>query len=348
MTSEKVKIFLNEIRKDFGFLPKDLHVTRKACALVAISDGNVIKMEEPKVCHCPLFTALFSYKDIDKCTIQKKFERQSDQWGMFTCNRKVCDEKIIVPFGASEMIMYTLKRGSMDAAVVVCEGAGTVITANPGVVQGIGAYMNGLFYTTPIPEVISNIIKNQGIILSPSDAKMDQLAGVKKALDIGYSRIAVTVRGDEHETITAIRRLEKEIKDSIKKEFKDRIIIVILAICNTGISEKQAKIISDEADLAWACASNFVREIVGPKSILQVGMKIPVFVLTDRGLDFISSYSSDNFLKEKLIDVGKKHYITLNKFEKGALKINMGRFSVFLYETKSLPIKTEDEPYPLI
>jgi hypothetical protein len=38
----------------------------------------------------------------------------------------------------------------------------------------------------------------------------------------------------------------------------------------------------------------------------------------------------------------------LNKFEKGALKINMGRFSVFLYETKSLPIKTEDEPYPLI
>ncbi|MBM3707993.1 MAG: DUF2099 family protein [Actinobacteria bacterium] len=345
MISEKVKIFLAEIKKDLGFIPKDLHITRKACALVAISYGRVIKIEEPKVCHCPLFTTLFSFETINKDTIESKFNWQSEHWGMFTCHRKVCDEKIIVPFGASEMIMYSLKKKSIDAAVIACEGAGTVITASPAVVQGIGAYMNGLFYTTPIPEVISRIEETGAVVLSPTDATIDQFEGVRKAADLGYCRIAVTVRGDEQKTITKIRKFEKEVKD---KTNKDKFNIVTLTVCNTGISKEQAETIRDESDLAWACASRFIREIVGPGSILQVGMKIPVFVLTAKGLDFISSYSSDNFLKEKLKDAGRKHYITSNKFEEGAIKINMGKFSVFLYETRYLPIGTEDEPHPLV
>ncbi len=113
--SEKVKKFLNKIEKEYGNLPQDLHITRKACALVAISDGKVIMMEEPQIHHCPLFTSLFSYENLDKNTIEKKFDRQVKDWGMFTCDRHVCDEKIIVPFGASEMIMYALRRKNIDA-----------------------------------------------------------------------------------------------------------------------------------------------------------------------------------------------------------------------------------------
>jgi len=337
--SEKVKKFLNKIQKEYGNLPEDLHVTRKACALVAISGGKVIMMEEPQIHHCPLFTSLFSYENLDKNTIEKKFDRQVKDWGMFTCKRHICDEKIIVPFGASEMIMYALRRKNIDAAVVVCEGAGTVITAvEPGVVQGIGAYMNGLFYTTPIPDIITNLQNHNSIVLSPADAKMDQAEGVMRAVQSGCRRIAVTVRGDEEDAFYKIREIEKN----------KNIEVIILAVCNTAVSEKQAEIIKNYGDLAWACASRQIRDIAGPSALLQIGMKIPVFVLTGSGLDFISSYSTDEFLMRKLNSLKNKHYITSNKFADGSIKINMGKFSVFLYETEKLPIGTDDEPDPLI
>jgi len=369
MDSKDVKKFLIEIEKDFGALPADLHITRKACALVAISEGKVIKLQEPEVHHCPLFTTLFNFKELDKQTIVKKFEKQCDDWGMFTCRRKVCDEKIIVPFGASEMIMYALKRKTVDVAVVACEGAGTTITDNPGLVQGIGAYMNGLFYTTPIKDVIDNIKNNGGTVLSASDAKLNQFEGVIKAASMGCRKIVVTVRGDETETIKKIREFEKGFSDAKENPIKNNSInvytkeslhkcrakinkenleIIILAICNTGISAQQAQAVSDEADLAWACASKEIRNIAGPRSILQVGMKIPVFVMTSKGLNFISSYSSDETLKEKLGNISQKHYITSGKFEDGSIKIKMGKFHVFLYETAKLPVSTEDEPDPLL
>jgi putative methanogenesis marker protein 8 len=370
--SKDVKNFLDEIEKDFGALPPDLHITRKACALVAISDGRVIKLQEPEIHHCPLFTSLFGFEGLDKHTIEKKFEKQGQDWGMFTCHRKVCDEKIIVPFGASEMIMYALKRNNISCAVVACEGAGTVITDNPGLVQGIGAYMNGLFYTTPIPDVINNIRKNGGTVLSAKDAKLNQYEGVMKAARMGCRKIAVTVRGDEMEIIKKIREFEQGFNSaregsgsSLNKNINPKktqhthisksnpenpeyLEVVILAICNTGISAEQAKAVSDYADLAWACASKEIRNIAGPKSILQVGMKIPVFVMTGKGLNFISSYSSDDTLKAKLGNIAQKHYITSGKFEDGSIKIKMGKFHVFLYEAVKLPVGTEDEPNPLI
>jgi putative methanogenesis marker protein 8 len=372
MDSKDVKKFLSEIEKDFGALPLDLHITRKACALVAISDGKVIKLQEPEVHHCPLFTTLFNFKELDKQAIEKKFEKQCGDWGMFTCHRKVCDEKIIVPFGASEMIMYALKRKTIDCAVVACEGAGTVITDNPGLVQGIGAYMNGLFYTTPIPDVINNIRENGGTVLSVGDAKLNQYEGVMKAAQMGCRKIAVTVRGDETEIIKSIREFElgfnsaEECADnSFNKNNSQKITrhthtsksnpdnpeyleVVILAICNTGISAEHAQVVSDSTDLAWACASKEIRNIAGPRSILQVGMKIPVFVMTEKGLNFISAYSSDEILKEKLGNITQKHYITSGKFDDGSVKIKMGKFHVFLYETAKLPVSTEDEPDPLV
>jgi len=334
----RVKKFLESIEKDYKKLPSDLHITRKAGALVAISDGRIIKVEQPKIKHCPLFTALFSYQQINKETIEKKFLTQVENWGMFSPKRKITDCHIIVPFGASEMIMYALKRQRVDAAVIVCEGAGTVVTGNPEVVQGVGAYMNGIFYTTPIKEVVDNLEKHKALVLS-DNGDIDQFGGVKLAREKGFDRVAVTVRGDEHEAIKKIR------------DFKLRnpgFEVTILAVCCTGISSQQARIIRDNTDLAWACASSKIREIVGPTSMVQVGMKIPVFVLTRQGVDFISSYSQDEELKEKLKDLDKKKYITSNRCQPGGIKINMGRFSVFLYTTDKLPVSASDQPNPLI
>ncbi|MFO7929551.1 MAG: DUF2099 family protein, partial [Candidatus Humimicrobiaceae bacterium] len=287
--------FLKELSSEFDKLPEDLHVTRKACALVAISGGKVIKVQEPEVKYCPLFKALFSHEEINRDNIEDKFLSQTSDWGMFTGKRKIKDSRVIVPFGASEMIMYALKRGDLDAAVLVCEGAGTIVTNDPEVVQGIGAYMNGVFYTSPIKEIIKNLKEYNVNILSEKEAKINQLEGVKLAVELGYRKIAVTVRGDESEIIKKIRDFSLDSKTDI----------VILAVCNSGIDKREAEIVRDNADLGWACASKEIRRIVGPISIVQVGVKIPVFVITRRGVDFISNYSKDGKLREKLKDFAK-------------------------------------------
>jgi hypothetical protein len=232
--------------------------------------------------------------------------------------------------------------------------------------------MNGLFYTTPIHGVINNIMENGGTVLSAKNAKLNQYEGVMEAARMGCRKIAVTVRGDEMEIIESIREFEQGFNSaredsgsSFDKNFNPKktlhthtsnsnpenpeyLEVVILAICNTGISAQHAQTVSNSADLAWACASKEIRNIAGPRSILQVGLKIPVFVMTEKGLNFISAYSSDETLKENLGNITQKHYITSSKFEDGSIKIKMGKFHVFLYETVKLPVSTEDEPGPLI
>ncbi len=333
-----IEKFLDELSLEYGGLPDDLHVTRKAGALVAISGGKVIKVQEPEVKYCPLFKALFSNEEINIENIKEKFLSQTNNWGMFTSKRKLKDSKIIVPFGASEMIMYALKRKSKDAAVLVCEGAGTIVTSDPDIVQGIGAYMNGVFYTSPIREIINGLKEYNVKILSEEDAKINQFEGIKLAEKLGYRKIVVTVRGDESEIIKKIRSYS----------LNNKMDITILAVCNSGINKEQAEIIKDNADLAWACASSYVREIIGPVSKVQVGIKIPVFVITAKGIDFISNYSANDKLRAKLKGMENNKYITSNRYEKGGIKVKMGKFSVFLYETNKLPITTSDEPRPLI
>ena len=158
---------------------------------------------------------------------------------------------------------------------------------------------------------------------------------VKKAISLGHKNIAVTVRGDQDDVIKNIKELDSGSDAGI----------TILSICNTGISKKQAESIRKYSDIAWACASSNIWEIIGPVSILQLGMKIPVFVLTEKGISFISGYSKQEV--QKLVDPGKKHYITMNKLEPGEIKMDLGRFSVYLYETESLPLHASDEPEPL-
>jgi hypothetical protein len=49
-----------------------------------------------------------------------------------------------------------------------------------------------------------------------------------------------------------------------------------------------------------------------------------------------------------MIYFNNKHYITMNKYEDGGLKTNMGRFYVYLYGTERLPVHTtDDKPEPM-
>ena len=331
------KELLAQIQKDKPYLT-DLHIVRFYSSYVIISKGKVIGMTDPCMRYCPL--AEFLYKNLGskdnlegiKDMIREVVEEKIQKFGHFTENRELIRNTIAVPYGASEMLMYAMQNKFIDAAVVVCEGAGTVIVDRPEIIQGIGARMNGVFFTTPINKIISKLKTDRCHVVS-SSASINQLEGVKKAASLGYKNIAVTINASMEEPFSLFRQVEESLKVSLTS----------LAICTTGINQARIKEISEYADLAWSCASSNLREIIAPDAILQVSKKIPVFVLTKKGLDFISRYSSDQKLIENLSL--NKQYIICNNGNGKSLK--MGKFNVFVSEAK-LPVRDKKEPQMLV
>ena len=93
-----------------------------------------------------------------------KDEFRIRDFGLGTEDREI-EMDAFVGFGASETFMTALRSGVLDSTVTVCEGAGTVITANPTLVQGIGARLSGVIETTPVDGIIKKIKEKGGIIL---------------------------------------------------------------------------------------------------------------------------------------------------------------------------------------
>ncbi len=336
---EKLDEFLKEIERECGGLPKDLHITRICCALVAVSQGKIIKTEEPKLKYCPLRVAdkLYKFKNFDLKEVCEAVSLKISKFGHFTPNRELCRESIEVPYGASEMMKYALEKKAIDASVIVCEGAGTIVTNNPTLVQGVGARMTGVFYTTPIPEIIRRIEDVGGYVVFRETARIDQIEGVRKAIELGYRKIAVTVNGYLGEALSEFRRLE---------ENKD-VSVIILVVCTTGLGKERAEEIAEYADLAWSCASYYTREIVGRKARIQVATRIPVYVLSEKGIDFLSSYSAENL--RRFVVEGKRYLVSGNHLlMKSYRKIKMGDFDTYFGEVEELPVRVKDEPTPLI
>ncbi|MEM1573307.1 MAG: DUF2099 family protein [Candidatus Methanomethylicaceae archaeon] len=239
---------------------------------IVIRNGKIVEIGEPMINFCPL-AAKFNQpvKNFSKDEIKKNIEYRIVQFGMFTKNRIVISDEDFVPFGASELISLGLKKSIIDGAVVVCDGAGTVITKNPKLVQGIGGRMSGLIKTSPIKEVIDRIEKEGGIVLDKENATINQVAGTELAYKLGLSNIAVTV----------VNAKDAEI---IRKNFPNTLIF---ATHLTGISKEEAEILVNVCDLITSCASKWIREIAGKKAILQAGVSIPVFVMSKKGKQLI-------------------------------------------------------------
>jgi putative methanogenesis marker protein 8 len=123
--------------------------------------------------------------------------------------------------------MYAMKERIIDSAVVVCDGAGTVVVDKPEIVQGIGARMNGLFYTSPIGNIIKRLKETGADVVFP-DAKINQTEGIIKAAELGYKKIAVTVNACMDDNLSEIRKIERD----------RNISVVLLVICTTGITKK--------------------------------------------------------------------------------------------------------------
>ena len=306
-------------------------------AFVVVSNGQVADIRGPFLKYCPLVDILYGKKGNFSETSQEKVklqikeivERKISEFGFFTCRRELARTDIAVPFGASEMLMYALCKKFVDAAVVVCDGAGSVIVPIPEIVQGIGARMNGIFYTTKIPEIVERLTKMQSHVVF-SDGQIDQIKAAEKACSLGYKKVAVTINGYmENEELYKIAEIEKRYGSTI----------TTLVVCTTGVSKERALEIREHADLVRSCASTEVREIIGLKALLQVSEKIPVFVLTQKGLHFVSAYSNRPKVIQNL-NSGKQYL--LSRSIKGE-KIKMGDFETYLSPAR-LPMRSRKEP----
>ena len=239
---------------------------------VVIRDGQVVEVGEPVADWCPVFSKVAGVSQLTAEEARKNMEYRIREIGMFTPQRRF-DHGVFVNFGASEIMMTALRRGIIDTTVTVCDGAGTVITNNPELVQGMGALMSGLIETEPIPEIIAGIETREGIVLDKKSAKIDQAGGLKKACDLGYRNIAVSV-ANSHDA-KELRNIEKE----------RNINLILIGAHLTGIRCSEAQELIGAMDIVTGCASRTVRDLVKP--VLQVGTSVPLFAITRKGKELL-------------------------------------------------------------
>ncbi|MDD4331987.1 MAG: DUF2099 family protein [Methanosarcinaceae archaeon] len=239
---------------------------------VVVKDGQVVEVGEPEVKWCPLFSKVRGIEKISSEEVRKNMEFRIKDFGMFTANRQL-ELETFVGFGATEVMMTGLRRSLLETTVTACEGAGTVISNNPGLVQGMGGRMSGLIETEPIEEIINGITKRGGIVLEPSTAKLDPIAGLKKAAELGYKKIALTVAFAE--TAKEVRKIEAELG----------LDLIVIAVHVTGLGKEATKTLIENSDIATSCASKSLRELVKP--LAQVGTAVPLFALTQKGKELL-------------------------------------------------------------
>jgi putative methanogenesis marker protein 8 len=248
------------------------HIIEMAKALVKVKDGKIEVLTKPMIRHCPLRNDLYGCEEESQKTVEKVLRKHIEEFGMYSPNRVLEIDQKPVSFGASEIVMDAMTEGLVDAAVVVCEGAGTVVIIRAEVLQAVGAHMTGLISTQPIRE-IQDGLKQKGCLLLDELCTIDQVEGYIKAMEAGFKKIVVTVTG--HMASEAKRLQEMGEISGVKP--------IILSVHNTGISDEEAKTLSEYCDVVWACASKPVREIVGRRSKIQIGISIPVFGITQMG-----------------------------------------------------------------
>jgi putative methanogenesis marker protein 8 len=257
-------------------------------ARVRISEhGGVEVLSKPLVEYCPLHEALYGTTCIERESVRKSVESKIAGFG-FCCGSRAFDAEPIVAYGASEMMRVWLEEGLIDCAVVVCEGAGTVVANDGRLVQGIGARLTGIIRTSPIREVIKRVEAAGGIVLDKATARIDQVEGVKRAVDSGFKRVAVSVAGFQAKAIGAVRRFEADAG----------VDVLIFSVCNTCVCKADVKHIA-QADVVCASASKMLRESIGGEALLQLGVTIPVYALTEKGKRLVLAYLAE--FKDRLV-----------------------------------------------
>jgi putative methanogenesis marker protein 8 len=246
---------------------------------VVIKDGKVIEVGEPEIEWCPLIFKMNGVHKIISDEVKKNMESKISDFGMFTSKRKLIENDTFVAFGASEIMMSGLSSGFIETTVTACDGAGTVISNNPALVQGIGGRMSGLIETDPIEGVTNGIQELGGTVLDPKTAAIDPVGGIRKAVELGYKKIAVSVA--DSKTAKQLRELENELN----------IDIIVIGVHVTGINKEEAQTLLTNSDIVISCASKYIRELAEP--LVQVAAAIPLFALTQNGKELVIERAKD-------------------------------------------------------
>jgi putative methanogenesis marker protein 8 len=241
---------------------------------VVVENGKVIEVGVPMTEYCPIFDKVRGIKKFTPKTAKENIEFRMKDFGMFSENREL-EMEIFVGFGASETFMTALRRGLLDTTVTVCDGAGTVITSNPKLCQGMGSRISGLTETSPIQGLIKRIEAAGGVVIDPGTAAIDQVSGVRKAIELGYRKIGVSVANLKN--LKEIRKIEKETGTEV----------IAFGVHSTGMPDNEAKEFIELVDMATGCTSKWIRAGVAGKTIAQFGTAIPIFAITRRGREFL-------------------------------------------------------------
>jgi len=252
---------------------EDIHVIEAVGrSRIIIKDGKVTGVSVSQLRQCPLAKKFaLPVDDITPDAVQANIEHRMASWGMCQPHRKISGSVDFVGFGASELISSGILTGSLDAAVLACDGAGTVIVTTPEMVQGIGGRMSGLVSTSPLAEEMARIEKNGGIVLDRAHAAIDPVRGVSLAYEKGFSHVAVTVASAD-----AAAAIHAQYPDAF-----------IFGVHMSGITEADAGRLVAVADIVTACASKWIWQVAGARALVQAGTAVPVFALTKRGKQLI-------------------------------------------------------------
>lgn len=243
-------------------------------ARIKIQNGKVIDIQDSKIDYCPLFHKYRNIEKIDKKAIEENIKFRIKDFGMCTADREI-RMKDFLSFGISEIISTLLDDEIIDSAVIVCEGCGTIIVDEGELVQGIGGRVSGLVKTSPIPEIIEKIGYEN--VLNTENAEINQVEGVKLAINKGYKNIAVSIAS-----------ADDSVKlNQIKKEHPN-INIYSFAVHTTGLNKKDAEILFKNSDVITSCASKYIREIGDKNSLMIVGESIPIYANTEKGKEFLN------------------------------------------------------------
>ncbi len=254
----------------------DVHVVELAGRTrVVVKGRRVVEVGRPLIRSCPLWKRRVGVTEFTPDFVKKRVE---EVWigerGVFTEDRSL-EPRGEVDFGASEIMMSAMLSGLLECSVQVCEGAGTVITDDSKLTQGIGGKQAGVVYTSPIPKLIERLEASGVKVLDPERARIDQVAGVRLARELGFKRIGVTITSFNE--AAAIRRLEEELD----------VTVAIFAVHLTGARRDEVVKMGEYVDVMTTCASRWAREEVASRALIQAGVYIPVLGLTELGKKLI-------------------------------------------------------------
>jgi hypothetical protein len=116
--------------------------------------------------------------------VRKNIEFRIKDFGIFTEEREV-RMKDFLSFGISEIMAMCVSKGILDCAVTVCDGSGTAVVDDRKWSRASEAHLRvGADLSAPQGQLGDG----QDRVLDPNTAKIDQVAGARKAWDMDIVR----------------------------------------------------------------------------------------------------------------------------------------------------------------